>query len=833
MNTRLPGVLIVLTIGIALLAWQLGNGQRGAVVSAPPARPGAAPEGIGNLLLAEGNGGTALEGRRLAIESEGTAKADSGPREGGAEVTRAIRVLVKEDRKGAAPGVRVHVTGESFAGAGTTDEEGFCTVEIPADRERLDVVAEKRGYFHTRREWQGQEQLFLPLSPAMPFAGRVVDAETDAPIPGAEIELPHGECRGCPPDRFRADDRGEFLLLAVPVRQMLDFQFSADGYAPATFQFEMRDGEEGAPREFRLARGTRFHGEVVAHPDGAPIAGAKVSFYTHEVTTDAAGRFDTRVHPDPRDRWVGVKITATGFIDLEADLTPEQWRDERARRLPMPRGSEIACRLVDPEGVPVPKAYVTAVALQEEEGEVVAFGKLTTLPRPPDLPEEWCLDTPSTSWAIEVDKEGWGRFRGIPPESGSWYFTAHATGYHTGTLVVPRAAAAGEALSEEIALEPRGVETVEIRGRVLRDGVAVSAGIEWRAGERQVYCRTNEEGEYEIRDLPPGKIVVSVSLEELFWNAELCDDTSVELHAEPGARLRQDFDLTYELARTAGRVVMENGSPPPPVEVDISCPGIEFGVSLEGREDGLFEIDLPRSDREYEFGVNLLDTQYVARRVKAGDTDVRIVVPDLGGLRFRIRDEEERRSLDRFFLGWRRSGEDRYLDADHRHWDLVDAEGWYEMWFPVGEIDLLARMEAWGYLPLETFGVRIGGSKTSLDLKAVRGAAAALVLDEGEEPFPKSHLLLLLPVDEGDDVTIDPSNRFPGLSLRLTGSRYPHRSWGMKLVLFREERTAHVRGLAPGIHRFKVFPDDLIVIPEQIEVTGEEMEPVRVRWQRR
>lgn len=90
--------------------------------------------------------------------------------------------------------------------------------------------------------------------------------------------------------------------------------------------------------------------------------------------------------------------------------------------------------------------------------------------------------------------------------------------------------------------------------------------------------------------------------------------------------------------------------------------------------------------------------------------------------------------------------------------------------------------------------------------------------------MPGHHPLFLLPADIWPDVLKTESGwDFGG---RLAGSTLPS-------LHFDRSGQATLRGLAPGLHRFKVFPDDLVIEPAEIELTSEPSEPIVITWRRK
>ena len=64
------------------------------------------------------------------------------------------------------------------------------------------------------------------------------------------------------------------------------------------------------------------------------------------------------------------------------------------------------------------------------------------------------------------------------------------------------------------------------------------------------------------------------------------------------------------------------------------------------------------------------------------------------------------------------------------------------------------------------------------------------------------------------------------------GDQCPYETITRRILRFDDARRAKLKGLAPGVHRFKVFPEDIVVEPSEVEVTGKEKGPILIRWRR-
>jgi hypothetical protein len=103
-----------------------------------------------------------------------------------------------------------------------------------------------------------------------------------------------------------------------------------------------------------------------------------------------------------------------------------------------------------------------------------------------------------------------------------------------------------------------------------------------------------------------------------------------------------------------------------------------------------------------------------------------------------------------------------------------------------------------------------------------RGLVVELRLAADVQPLPKEYRLLLVESELWNDVKYSKENN------SWDGGSLGHAIF-QRFVQFDEQRTATIRGLAPGLFRFKVFPDDLVIEPAEV-VLGQGGEVVHLRW---
>lgn len=207
----------------------------------------------------------------------------------------------------------------------TANEDGhFAFHTLPAGRYVVAARSERRAGVASRAvaATLGRPgEVVVPLDPGASVEGRVVDAETDAPIPDARVTLggqwvrPRRSAHTDATGRFRFDG-----LLAGPhwVRA------EAVGHGVVFESFDLRDGTP-RPIALRVHRSGRVSG-TVRDRFGMPVVGADVRLQAADVmrTTRTAqdGRYEiAEVGPAAFEL---VAIAADGFASARSEaLTPE------------------------------------------------------------------------------------------------------------------------------------------------------------------------------------------------------------------------------------------------------------------------------------------------------------------------------------------------------------------------------------------------------------------------------------------------------------------------------------------------------------------------------
>ena len=202
--------------------------------------------------------------------------------------------------------------------------------------------------------------------------GRVVDAATGEPVPGAVVSTSDV-------NRVATDAAGRFRLrgLTGGVRVIGAVTVTAEGYLEASPQLPFEKDEDHVELEVPLWAVPELRtvvGEVV-DVEGRPVAGASLdlelaspSVYRVPARTDAGGRFTFRaVDPTHLRKRMRIRIAHPTYARSDAWVVAADL--DRPLRLTLESGRRVSGRVVDEAGLPVADVTVGAVATER-------FGRL-------------------------------------------------------------------------------------------------------------------------------------------------------------------------------------------------------------------------------------------------------------------------------------------------------------------------------------------------------------------------------------------------------------------------------------------------------------------------
>lgn len=369
----------------------------------------------------------------------------------------------------------------------TTDAHGRYRL-VFARRIPSGLQAAADGYTtaYSRRDADDLEPLTFSLTPTASVSGRVVDAAGQPLRDVAVYAVNHGE-------RCNSDRDGGFELTGIAPGAHRRLRFIKPGFSTAEIALEPLEPHEArAGIEAVLHPGRVAFGRVVDE-DEAPVAGARVELTAEGILagpwwaeTDAAGRFEV---PDLSAGRYGLTVDAGGFAPRAIrglEIAAETRTDFGP--IVLARGSVLEGRVEDREGRPIEGARIDARLADFHTSH---------------------LRGRHQSASATTDAEGRFVLEGLIREA-KLSLTVAKPDYAAQQLD----AVAGKPVT--IVLEP----AARLDGKVLGpDGEPISAALVAASPDPQQPAArpsgsyTDAEGAFEIADLTPGVVTLTVEAE--------------------------------------------------------------------------------------------------------------------------------------------------------------------------------------------------------------------------------------------------------------------------------------------------------------------------------
>jgi len=236
------------------------------------------------------------------------------------------------------------------------DVRVFPTTASPTRRRTHEVVV-KAGTVTTL------DILVAPLSTGVRLTGRVTDAATDEPIPGARVNLAQNPCCCA----VTGED-GRFSLQGLtgrvhPRPRRHTLRVSAANYLSERVYLDVT-GENDVHQDVSLEKPARVHG-VVVDPAGKPVNGARISLWLdatredlwkYSARTGPAGTFEITCRPSGALR---IFANADGFGGGISDpLFLRNGQLAEGIRIRLVRGATVTGTITDERGGPLKDIWI-------------------------------------------------------------------------------------------------------------------------------------------------------------------------------------------------------------------------------------------------------------------------------------------------------------------------------------------------------------------------------------------------------------------------------------------------------------------------------------------
>jgi hypothetical protein len=266
----------------------------------------------------------------------------------------------------------------------------------------------------------------------------------------------------------------------------------------------------------------------------------------------------------------------------------------------------------------------------------------------------------------------------------------------------------------------------------------------------------------------------------------------------------------------------------------------QIGDAYRCSKDGSYTLEVPEILGSYRVSVDgVANDEYVVEDVEPGTSGLDFVLPRVGHLRFRLRDaitgEVIGKALvrrmwlarswsgQRCEIGWRRPPDERYQKIASK----TPIPGLVRNGSPARSRRVLVRASHLGYRPAVLSGIELG-EESSVEVELEPGLVANFVLDPESDSLHRGSSILLLEAEGADGVR---SFRRERIGYLDGGVLYPGSSANQTYLCFDTAGVARLTGLAPGLHRFKVLRGDFAIVPPEILLAGDVIEPISILCQ--
>ncbi len=813
------GLLLVFAFAVFLIASDRGMtvASPGPVTSVPiqeglpPDRPSASPE-------------PAQEMQANAERSERAPAATI-------ELPETAGILLHVVGGDVAPiaSARVRTFEDSTSAELVTNEQGECRLPVGPEHGVFKLEVDAEGFSGFSGTCNSGDVVWVQMFRCAVLVGKVLDADTRNPVEGARVKIYSDEHWLRRPEDALVGATGAFRIEFTPLLDDLHIVVQAEGYPHQSFFRNLLGQDDLVEMELLLEEGIELSVLVVDHPTGVPIEGARVG----SGLTGADGRATVKVLPFGWDGRIHLEVSAVAFCTLSCSLNREELPEGSPLVLPLVRPARFEGILLGEEGDPVAGVHISFN--EERLSQPAGGGESNELL--PVLPDGWVYSTDAGE-SSETNSDG--RFVSPPfvPLEPRVRVTVDHLGAEVRTVAGPLG---GPETRSWLDLRLTRPLTGTIEGRLLLNGEPCKGRVTWWKEERHGASKPDPSGNYRLEKVSVGEIEIHARLdEERFGHAgDFLPEMRASVWVESDRATRHDFDLALPFARIGGKVTGEDALPQEGVLVHVKGPDWRFTSWNETDATGRWEVEVPDIGWEFQASVWNGEENPKAEGIRAGDLGIDFVLSTLGTLPLRILDAQSRKPVDTWDLAWRRQGERAFRIATVRGGGASRPDGSVVLRISPGAIDLLVGAAALGYRPVRLDGVVVsdveGGEP--LDVLLQRGFDLAIELDSMIEPPPydQVRIVLLEPetwesvrggleLDEQstlnyNDFLFDGGLLYPGWTLR-------HR-----MVDFVSQRRTVLRGLSPGVWRFKAFPADVEIEPEYVTVPHEG--PLMLRWRRR
>jgi protocatechuate 3,4-dioxygenase beta subunit len=426
-------------------------------------------------------------------------------------------------------------------------------------------------------------------------SGRVLDSDTEEPVPGASISFARAEWKEMP-FGTTADSTGHYTSERLSTgRYLVKVEAPDESVLETNLDIPSPKAMEGV--DFRIKLAPVIRGKVV-DASNTPVAGASVAAVTlqesHSVTTtDSAGEFAVPLPTEKRAAYLQA------FTDNRVSLRIGPVRAGSYNVLKLLDAGAIEGNVVDGSGRPIAECYVTAVPDDSDMLTMIV------------APDGCAWDPKDKIRGARTKASSTGYFEMNPILPGEYelqiYLRCSIEGYPAATAQAQ--VQAGQTLRTQLVVDTGGYGSIQ--GTVIANGSPVSdASVgarpvskseKWLTGGTGTH--TDANGEYIIENVRPGPVVVSARVSIQADGGSMDRSQSVEVVA--GDTRTVDFHFGQQLSGVEG-VVTSDGSVPDFAFLEIVVTPAESSAAENS-------VTASADIRGYYRITDLQEGQYIAR----------------------------------------------------------------------------------------------------------------------------------------------------------------------------------------------------------------------------
>jgi hypothetical protein len=734
-----------------------------------------------------------------------------------------IRLRVVDPADAPIAGARVTLPDRPTVPERFTDADGRCSLPGGLDTARgLIVAVAAQGFFPLRQQlFQTEEEIELRLCPPALLSGRVLESDTRLPIRGARVTVAwnadDGESRA-----VLTDAGGWFAEVQVPAGLPFHLRASAAGFLDRERwgnKLIVSPDESDPSTELLLDHALVGEFLILDSESGEPVAGAVVWSGSTQYASDDRGRVSIDRSLRTSDASYTLSVRAAAHCSTMFEVQELGSPDDPVE-LRLPRACSIVGTLRDAQGVPMSDVTVAARIAPEIGEELRRTGRLPASADAAKWPENATWVRSNLRDRVEVSDQGRFELDGLPPGLARVEMVVAVERRELARREVGPIGPPGSRLQVDWQLEP--VDIGELRGRLLLNGEPHAGAVACMQAGREGYVTVGSDGAYSFDDLAPGEVELTGSLfsadTRLGRNGHAIESVVVV----EGQVTQVDLDVRMAMSTISGTLSDFHGAPLAGVQISFWNPADHSTFSGVSEDDGAWSIRVADVPEEYRIQCRR-PLREEGLEVRAGTKDLALHELASGRLRYRALDAATGERISAVQLALRGAdGEQRTIGSSAGN--APDTTGWAEVDLPEGNHQLGAWSIDRAYLGV-TRDVHIAPDSVSeVEFRLERSEAVTMRLVPNAQPLPDGHVALLLTDTEWELVTADFDEGRPKVSF----AALPFEPGRYRELFLRPERSQILRGLAPGRYRFKVFPDDVRIEPEWIDVPAEGV--VEVRW---